>query len=49
MTDLSVRFNGYIVRHRLIVGLTLLGAAVLGTAIASQGVSLREVLSGLPF
>lgn len=49
MTDLSLRFNGYVVRHRLEIGWSLLALALLGTAIASQGVSLREVMSRIPF
>jgi hypothetical protein len=49
MTELLFRFNGYLVRHRLLIGLSLLGAALAGTAVASQGLSLRDVLHALPF
>jgi hypothetical protein len=49
MTELSLRFNGYVVRHRVQIGLALLTAAIIGTAIASQGVTLHEVLGKFPF
>jgi hypothetical protein len=49
MTDLSLRFNGYVVRHRLMVGLTLLAVAIVGTIVSSHGVSFREVLARIPF